>query len=83
MLSRDESDNGEWSLRVLFSERSDISVTADFATEHGFSLELERLYGIDDVHRVRFGLTENQHRTLVDGAVCSGGTNNGFRQKSR
>ena len=58
--------NREWTLRVLFPERSAISATDDFATEHGLSLNLERLYGVDDLHRVQFDLTESQHTTLVD-----------------
>lgn len=58
--------NGEWTLRVLFPERSGVSATDDFATEHGLSLDLERLYGVSNLRRIQFGLTENQHETLVE-----------------
>lgn len=58
--------NGEWTLRVLFPERNGISATDDFANEYGLSLDLERLYGVDDLHRIQFDLTENQHNTLVE-----------------
>jgi predicted DNA binding protein len=58
--------NGKWTLRVLFPDQSDISTTDDFATEHGLSLTLERLYGINDLRRVQFDLTESQHATLVE-----------------
>jgi predicted DNA binding protein len=58
--------NGQWTLRVLFPDRSDVSATNDFAREHGLSLTLERLHGVDEYHRVQFGLTDRQHKTLVE-----------------
>jgi predicted DNA binding protein len=58
--------NGRWNLRVLFPDRSDVSATNDFAREHGLSLTLERLHGVDEYHRVQFGLTDRQHTTLVE-----------------
>lgn len=58
--------NGKWTLRVLFPDRNDVSATADFAKKHGLSLDLRRLYGVEDAHRVHYGLTEGQHNTLVE-----------------
>jgi predicted DNA binding protein len=58
--------NGQWNFRVLFPDRSGVSATSDFADEHGLSLTLERLHGVDKYHRVQFGLTDSQHRTLVE-----------------
>jgi predicted DNA binding protein len=58
--------NGGWTLRVMFPERSGISATDDFAEKQGLSLSLDRLYGVNDIHRVQFELTESQHTTLVE-----------------
>jgi predicted DNA binding protein len=58
--------NGQWTFRVLFPDRSGVSATHDFANEHGLSLTLERLHGVDDIQRVQFGLTDSQHTTLVE-----------------
>lgn len=58
--------NNEWTLRVLFPERSGISATDDFAKEYELSLDLDRVYGVNDLHRVQFDLTESQHTTLVE-----------------
>ena len=59
--------SGQWTLRVLFPDRSAISDVDAFATEHGLSLDLRQLYDIDSADRARFGLTENQQETLIEG----------------
>lgn len=51
---------------MLFPDRSGISATDESAHDHGLSLDLDRLYGVSDLHRVQFDLTENQHETLVE-----------------
>lgn len=56
----------EWTLRVLFPERSGVSAIHDFARKHGLDLDVDRLYNVDTTRRVRFGLTESQHDTLVE-----------------
>jgi predicted DNA binding protein len=59
--------DGEWTLRVLFSDRSTISEVDEFAHEHGLSLDLRKLYEVDNVKRVRFGLSEGQQEALTEG----------------
>ncbi|WP_227380508.1 bacterio-opsin activator domain-containing protein [Haladaptatus halobius] len=56
----------EWTLRVLFPERSGVSAIHDFARKHGLDLDVDRLYNVDTARRVRFGLTESQHDTIVE-----------------
>lgn len=65
-VQRASAANRQWHFRVLFPDRSGVSATNDFANEHGLSLTLERLHGVDDLHRVQFGLTDSQHKTLVE-----------------
>jgi predicted DNA binding protein len=59
--------DGQWTLRVLFPERSAISDADEFASEYGFSLNLRRLYEVDSAERVRFDLTEGQEEALTEG----------------
>ena len=59
--------SGQWTLRVLFPDRSAISDVDTFATEHGLSLDLRQLYGVDSAERARFGLSEKQQETLTEG----------------
>ena len=59
--------SNQWTLRVLFPDRSAISDVDAFATKHGLSLDLRQLYGIDSAERARFGLTEKQQETLTEG----------------
>jgi hypothetical protein len=65
-VQRATAANDQWNFRVLFPDRSGISATNDFANDHGLSLTLERLHGVDEYHRVQFGLTDTQHETLVE-----------------
>jgi predicted DNA binding protein len=59
--------DGQWTLRVLFPDRSDIREVTEFANEHDLSLELNQLYGIDSAEQVRFGLSEDQQDALTEG----------------
>ena len=59
--------DGQWTLRVLFPDRSAISDVDAVATEHGLSLDLRQLYEVDSAERARFGLTEGQQEALTEG----------------
>ncbi|WP_049997343.1 helix-turn-helix domain-containing protein [Halococcus sediminicola] len=59
--------DGQWSLRVLFPDRSAMSEVSEFAREHGLSLDLRRLYEVDNAERARFDLTESQQKALTAG----------------
>jgi predicted DNA binding protein len=58
--------DGQWTLRVLFPDRSAISDVDEFASEYGLSLDLRQLYEVDSAERARFGLTERQQEALVE-----------------
>ena len=58
--------DGQWTLRVLFPDRSAISDVDKFANEHGLSLDLRQLYEVDSAERARFGLTEAQQEALTE-----------------
>jgi predicted DNA binding protein len=57
--------DGQWTLRVLFPDRSSVSDVDEFASEYGLSLDLRQLYEVDSAERVRFGLTDGQQEALV------------------
>jgi predicted DNA binding protein len=59
--------DGQWTLRVLFPDRSAISDVDEFAHEHGLSLDLRQLYEVDSAERARFDLTEGQQEALTKG----------------
>jgi predicted DNA binding protein len=59
--------DGQWTLRVLFPDRSTISEVNEFAREHGLSLDLRKLYEVDSAERVRFGLSDDQQEALIEG----------------
>ena len=67
-VQRANAGNGRWNLRVLFPERSGLSRTAEYAKEHEFTLNIERIYDVDAIRRVRFNLSEEQHETLTEAA---------------
>ena len=54
-----------WVFRVLFPDRSVLSETHDRAMDEGFSMEIKNIYQMEDNRHARFGLTEEQHETLV------------------
>jgi predicted DNA binding protein len=58
--------DGQWTLRVLFPDRSAISDVDEFASEYGLSLDLRQLYEVDSAKRARFGLTEGQQEALTE-----------------
>lgn len=59
--------NGEWHLRVLFPERNGLSATSEYAQEVGVTLDITRIYGVDELEEARYDLTEEQHDTLITG----------------
>ncbi|WP_227378398.1 bacterio-opsin activator domain-containing protein [Haladaptatus halobius] len=64
-VQRAIAHDDQWSLRVLFPERNKISETSQFAHEHGFSLDVSRIYDVDSAQRVRFDLTDDQQEALI------------------
>lgn len=65
-IQRATASEGRWHFRVLFPERSGLSAAYDYAEEHGFSLDIARVYDVDAVRRVRFELTDSQHEALTE-----------------
>ena len=59
------ANNGQWHLRVFFPERSGLSATHEYAKESGVSLDVDRIYGVEDLEKAQYGLTESQHETLT------------------
>ena len=55
----------EWHLRIFFPERESLSQTHDFAEEQGLSIDIRTIYEVNRGGYDRFGLTEEQHETLV------------------
>ena len=63
--------DGQWHLRVLFSDRSGIAATDTYAREtRGVTFNIERIYGIGTLSRARHNLTDEQYEVLVEGAKC-------------
>ncbi|GAB3027056.1 helix-turn-helix domain-containing protein [Natronobiforma cellulositropha] len=58
-------EHSQWRLRILFPERDALSRTYEFATDQGFSLDIQRIHELDDDRYGRHGLTDAQHETLV------------------
>jgi predicted DNA binding protein len=65
VLSAPGNESG-WEFRVLFSDRKALSRTYDFAEEQELSVTVSRIYDLDETRSGRFGLTEEQHETLVN-----------------
>ncbi|MFC7222544.1 helix-turn-helix domain-containing protein [Halalkalicoccus sp. GCM10025322] len=60
-----EGTHEGWFLRVLFPAREALSRTYDFCRGNGLSLDVQRIYNVDDGKQGRFGLTERQKSTLT------------------
>ncbi|SIR06319.1 hypothetical protein SAMN05421858_1291 [Haladaptatus litoreus] len=54
-----------WRLRTLFPNRDALSATYDFCEETGLTLDLRNIYEMSDQRHGLFGLTEEQHETLM------------------
>ncbi|WP_129114994.1 helix-turn-helix domain-containing protein [Halegenticoccus tardaugens] len=57
-----------WHLRVLFPDRASLSSTYDFCEREGFSLQVASIYDLDDRNHGQYGLTSEQHESLVTAA---------------
>lgn len=55
-----------WVFRVLFPDRSVLSAAHDRGMEEGFTMEIRNIYQMEDNRHARFGLTEDQHETLIE-----------------
>ncbi|WP_435153674.1 helix-turn-helix domain-containing protein [Haladaptatus sp. DFWS20] len=54
-----------WRLRILFPNRDALSTTYEFCEESGLSLDVRNIYEMSDTRHGLFGLTEEQHETLM------------------
>ncbi|WP_433630873.1 helix-turn-helix domain-containing protein [Halomicrococcus sp. NG-SE-24] len=54
-----------WRLRLLFPDRNALSATYDFCDDSGLSLDIRNIYEMNDTRHGLFGLTEEQHETLM------------------
>ncbi len=54
-----------WRLRILFPSRDALSATYEFCEESGLSLDIRNIYEMSDQRHGLFGLTEEQHETLL------------------
>jgi predicted DNA binding protein len=66
-LQEATANDSEWHLRVFFPERSGLSATNDYAQESGFSLDVTRIYGLEDLEAIKYDLTDPQYETLTTG----------------
>lgn len=64
ILVAESTDRG-WFLRILFPDRESLSTTYDFCREHELTIEIERIYDIDDGRQGRFGLSTDQEDTIA------------------
>ncbi|WP_324664688.1 helix-turn-helix domain-containing protein [Haloarcula sediminis] len=54
-----------WRLRVMFPDRSHLSETHEFCSDHGMEFTIESIREMDGQPSGRFGLTESQYRALI------------------
>lgn len=54
-----------WRLRILFPDRDSLSATYDFCQDTGLSVDVRNIYEISDTRHGLYGLTEEQHETLM------------------
>lgn len=60
-----EGSREGWFLRVLFPDRDSLSRAYDFCRENGLSLDVQRIYDVNDGRQGRFGLTDDQEETIT------------------
>jgi predicted DNA binding protein len=60
--------DGRWSLKILFPERASLSATDEFCAEEGIPFDVTGVYELTDRRRSRFGLTPEQHESLLRAA---------------
>lgn len=66
VLSATGSD-GRWRIRVFFPDRASLSATYGRCRETGLEFEVTAVYDLAGDRHSRYGLTEEQHDTLVNG----------------
>ncbi|MEM4780910.1 MAG: helix-turn-helix domain-containing protein [Halalkalicoccus sp.] len=54
-----------WFLRILFPDRKALSRTYDFCEDNDLSLDVQRIYNVDEGKQGRFGLTDEQEETIA------------------
>lgn len=55
----------DWYLRLFFPDREGLSTTSDFADARSLSMDVERVSELFRGERDHYGLTDEQHETLV------------------
>ena len=60
--------DGQWLLRILFPDRDALSATHDFCEQYDLSLDIRNIFELRESPGGRYGLTEEQYRTLVTAA---------------
>lgn len=58
-------EDERWRFRILFPDRDALSATYEFAREAGLSFDVRNIYELDETRHGFFGLTEEQHETLM------------------
>jgi len=54
-----------WKFRVLYPDRAHLGETHEFAAEHGLTLEIDSVRGMEGEPAGRYGLTDGQYKALV------------------
>ncbi|ADJ14069.1 helix-turn-helix domain-containing protein [Halalkalicoccus jeotgali] len=54
-----------WFLRILFPDRDALSRTYEFCEDEDLSMDVQRIYNIDQGKQGRFGLTDEQEETIA------------------
>jgi predicted DNA binding protein len=60
-----QTKTGRWQLRVLFPDRDALSRAYEFCEDHDLDLDIETIYEMDNERHGRFGLTDDQSKTLT------------------
>ena len=55
----------QWQLQALFHDRDSLSRTYERCEECGLSVTVDRIYELTDVRHQQFGLTTQQHETML------------------
>lgn len=59
-----------WQLRILFPDREALSATHDHCRSLDLDFEITSIYELEGDRHGQYGLTKEQHETLVEGARC-------------
>lgn len=54
-----------WFMRILFPDREALSRTYEFCDNNDLSLDIQRIYNVDQGKQGRFGLTDEQEDTIA------------------